>query len=63
MEEYSPVGSSQSNGVVEAIQSVEGQMRVVKNALESRWGVDITGTSCVGPVPYTLLMLPTDSNG
>ena len=33
--EHSPVGSSQSNGVIErAVKSVEGQLRVVKLALE-----------------------------
>ena len=36
--ENSPVGSSQSNGVAEkAIQSVQGQVRVLKLALEKRW--------------------------
>ena len=35
--EHSPVGDSQSNGVVErAIKSVEGQIRVAKSALEGR---------------------------
>ena len=37
--EQSPVGSSGSNGVVErAVQTVEGQVRVLKLALESRIG-------------------------
>ena len=37
--EQSPVESSQSNGVVErAVQSVEGQMRVMLLALEGRIG-------------------------
>ena len=40
--EQSPVGSSASNGFIErAIQSVEGQARVVKDALELRLGVHI----------------------
>ena len=40
--EQSPVGSSQSNGVAErGIQSVEGQVRVLKDALEFRLGVKI----------------------
>ena len=37
--EDSPVGSSGSNGVAErAVQSVEGQIRVLRAALEERWG-------------------------
>ena len=37
--EQSPVGSSASNGVVErAILSVEQQVRVMKDAIENRWG-------------------------
>ena len=40
--EQSPVGSSASNGVVErAIQSVEQQVRVLKSAVEGRWGVKL----------------------
>ena len=40
--EQSPVGASQSNGVVErGIQAVVGQVRVLLDALETRWGVDI----------------------
>ena len=40
--ENSPVDSHASNGVVErGIQSVEGQVRVLKGALESRWNVKI----------------------
>lgn len=36
--EHSPVGASPSNGVVErAIQTVEGQLRTMKSALEHRW--------------------------
>ena len=40
--EQSPVGSSASNGVVErAILSIEQQVRVMKSAVESRWGVKL----------------------
>jgi len=40
--ENSPVGSSQSNGIVErAIQSYEGMLRVVKGGLEDRWDAKI----------------------
>ena len=36
--ENSPVDSHASNGVVErGVQSVEGQVRVLKGALEGRW--------------------------
>ena len=38
--EHSPVRSSQSNGVVErAMQSEQGQLRVMKLAMEYRWNV------------------------
>ena len=40
--ESSPVGSSASNGVVErAVQSVEQQVRVMKDAIERRWGLKV----------------------
>ena len=40
--EHSPVRSSQSNGVVErAVQSVQGQLRVMKLAIGYRWNVTI----------------------
>jgi hypothetical protein len=40
--EHSPVGASQSNGVIErGIQSVQGQLRVVRLALEKRYKVAI----------------------
>ena len=40
--EQSPVGSSASNGIVErAILSVEQQVRVLKSAVENRWGVKL----------------------
>jgi hypothetical protein len=44
--EQSPVGSSGSNGVVErAVQAVEGQVRVLKLALEDRLGMKVSATS------------------
>lgn len=40
--EHSPVGASQSNGIIErGIQSIEGQMRVILDAVEHRWNVKI----------------------
>ena len=40
--EQSPVKSSQSNGIAErAIKSIVAQVKVVKSALETRWGVEI----------------------
>ena len=40
--EFSPIFSSQSNGVAErAVQSVEGQLRTLRYALESRLGVGV----------------------
>jgi len=40
--EHSPVGSSQSNGIVErAIQSYEGMLRTIKGGLEDRWDAKI----------------------
>ena len=40
--EFSPVGSSASNGVAErGVQTIEGQIRVLKDALESRVGTVI----------------------
>lgn len=48
--EASPVGSHASNGVVErAIQSVQGQVRVMKDALEAKWKVKIPAASAVIP--------------
>ena len=48
--ENSPVGSHQSNGVVErAIQSVAAQVRVLKSDLETRWGVAIPAASAAIP--------------
>jgi hypothetical protein len=41
--EHSPVGSSASNGIAErAVQSVQGQLRVIRLALEKRYGVEIS---------------------
>ena len=46
MPEYSPVRSSGSNGVIErGIKEVQGQLRAMKSALDTRVGVDIRGTS------------------
>ena len=40
--EHSPVKASAGNGVIEkGIQSIEGQVRVLLDALETRWGVKI----------------------
>ena len=40
--EQSPVGSSQSNGVIErAIQSYEGLLRTMKSGLEAKWNAKI----------------------
>ena len=40
--ENSPVGSSASNGIIErGIQSIEGQVRVLMDALEDRWKLRI----------------------
>ena len=40
--EHSPVKASASNGCIErGIQSIEGQVRVLLDALEARWGVSI----------------------
>ena len=42
MLENSPVGASQSNGVIErGVQSVEGQTRVILDALETNYGVEV----------------------
>ena len=40
--EHSPVGSSRSNGIAErAIQGVQGMIRTLRRALESRLGVGL----------------------
>ena len=46
--ENSPVGSSGSNGIIErAIQAVEEQARVMRCALEKRWGVVVPGVHAI----------------
>jgi hypothetical protein len=46
--EESPVGSKGSNGVAErAVQEIEGQLRVMKLALEDRIGKEIDAEACV----------------
>jgi hypothetical protein len=58
--ENSPVGASASNGMVErAIQSVQGQVRVLKLAAEKRWGVEIPHRHPVVPwmVEYAAFLL------
>ena len=48
--ESSPVGSHSSNGVVErGIQSVEGQVRVLKDCLEEKWGIKIEAKHAIVP--------------
>ena len=45
-----PVKSSASNGVVErGIQSAQGQIRVLKDGLESRWKREIAAVECIVP--------------
>ena len=48
MLEKSPVGDSRANGFVErAVQSVEGQVRTLKLALEARIGMKLESNSCI----------------
>ena len=48
--EHSPVESHASNGVVErAIQSVGGQVRVLRSCLEDKWGVKLNSKHAVIP--------------
>jgi hypothetical protein len=48
--ENSPVGSHASNGVVErAIQSVGGQVRVLRSCLEEKWNVKLESKHAVIP--------------
>jgi len=48
--EFSPVKSSASNGVVErGIQSAQGQIRTIKDGLESRWKREIAAVECIVP--------------
>ena len=47
MTENSPVGSSQSNGMIERrIQTVEGQIRTLRSAFEARTGSRLPTSSC-----------------
>ena len=58
--ESSPVGQSQSNGVAErAISSVEGQLRVLRDALEARLNVKLPVNHPLTPwlVEYAALVL------
>ena len=58
--ENSPVHSSGSNGIVErAILSVEQQVRVLKNALESRWKVKLPAAHRIIPwmIEYAAVLL------
>ena len=60
MPEYSPVRSSGSNGVIERrIKEVQGQLRAMKSALDTRVGVDIRGTSNILPwmVEYASVLI------
>ena len=60
VKEHFPVGSSASNGIVErAVQSVEGQVRVLKLALEKRWGAEIPSKHAVIPwmIEYAAYLL------
>ena len=48
MQEHSPVGSSQSNGATERrIQTIEGQVRTLRSAFESRIGAKVPTGSCL----------------
>ena len=48
MQDLSPVGDSKSNGFVErSIQSIQGQIRTLRSALEARIGTKISPT---GPI-------------
>ena len=60
MHESSPVGSSQSNGLIErAIQDVEGQVRTLKLAFESHLGEKIPSDHNIIPwlVEYAAVLL------
>lgn len=55
MIEQSPVGSRGSNGLVErAVQSLEQQARVMKDALEMKWNVNVPARHSVVPWGRTL---------
>eukprot|EP00973_Karenia_brevis_P064001 8893993-Karenia_brevis.AAC.1 len=50
MLEYSPVGESQANGVIEkTIQSVQGQIRTIKNTIEIEAKMTINSKSHIWP--------------
>jgi hypothetical protein len=58
--ENSVVGDSKTNGVAErAIQSVEGMVRVLKAAVETRWGVTLPSKHAVLPwiIEYSAFLL------
>jgi hypothetical protein len=58
--ENSPVGSSQSNGMIERyVQSVQQQVRVIKSALEEKWRVTVEAKSAVVPwmVEYAAFLI------
>ena len=58
--ENSPVHSSKSDGLIErAIQTVQGQIRTMKSALEDKWGVELKIDHPVWPwlVEYAALLL------
>ena len=60
MPEYSPGRSSGSNGLIErVIKEVQGQLRAMKSALDTRVGVDIRGTSNILPwmVEYASVLI------
>ena len=57
---HQPVRSSGSNGVIErVIKEVQGQLRAMKSALDTRVGVDIRGTSNILPwmVEYASVLI------
>ena len=64
--EMSPVGSSGSNGVIErTVQAIEGQVRTLKLALESRIGVGIPSDHDVVPwmVEYAATIVNKSTKG
>ena len=57
--EYSPKGSSCSNGVIKrGVSSVEAQVRVLRSALEERWGVHLQPRCYKSQALVRLFMLP-----
>ena len=60
VEENSPVGSSASNGVIERyVQTIQQMVRVLRSALEFRWGVKLSTMHAVVPwmVEYAALLV------